>query len=44
MRNRIEYEEKLAYVRENPLRKKLVEKAEDWPYQGRIYDLQWTGD
>jgi len=43
LRNRIEYEEKLAYVRENPLRKKLAEKPEEWPYQGRIHDLRWWG-
>lgn len=41
LRNRIEYEEKLAYVRENPLRKELVKKPEDWPFQGRIHDLRW---
>jgi putative transposase len=40
MRNRIEYEEKLAYVRENP----LVSKTEDWPYQGRIHELRWMAD
>jgi len=42
MRDRIEYEEKLAYVRENPLRKGLVKKPEDWAYQGRIHDIRWT--
>ena len=42
MRDRIEYEEKLAYVRENPLRKGLVTNLDDWPYQGRIHDLRWT--
>ncbi|MFO1514995.1 MAG: hypothetical protein U1F83_19165 [Verrucomicrobiota bacterium] len=42
MRNSIEYEEKLAYVRENPLRKGLVSKPEDWIYQGRIHDIKWT--
>ena len=42
MRDRIEYEEKLAYVRENPLRKKLAANFDDWPYQGRIHDLPWT--
>lgn len=41
LRDRIEYDEKLAYVRENPLRKQLVAKPEDWPYQGRIHDLIW---
>jgi putative transposase len=41
MRDRIEYEEKLAYVRENALRKGLVSKAEAWPYQGIVHDLKW---
>jgi putative transposase len=44
IRNRKEYEEKLEYVRENPLRKKLVTNPEEWPYQGRIHELRWTGD
>jgi putative transposase len=44
MRNRIEYEEKLAYVRENPLRKQLIARPDDWPYQGRIHDILWTAD
>jgi putative transposase len=44
MRNRKEYEEKLDYVRENPLRKKLVASPDEWPYQGRVHELRWTGD
>ncbi len=44
IRDRIEYEEKLAYVRENPLRKNLVQSPEDWPFQGRVYDLRWAAD
>jgi putative transposase len=44
LRNRIEYEEKLAYVRENPIRKQLVTRPEAWPYQGQIHDLRWTDD
>jgi putative transposase len=44
IRNRIEYEEKLTYVRENPLRKRLVPRSEDWRYQGRIHDIRWTAD
>jgi len=44
MRNRIEYEEKLTYVRENPLRKNLVKTPEEWPWQGHIHDLRWTAD
>jgi len=30
---------KWLYVRENPVRAGLVEKAEDWPYQGEIFPL-----
>jgi putative transposase len=44
IRNRIEYEEKLSYVRENPLRKQLIVEPDRWPYQGRIHDLRWTAD
>jgi putative transposase len=44
MRNRKEYEEKLDYVRENPLRKELVASPDEWPYQGRIHELRWTND
>ncbi len=35
------YADKWDYVRNNPVRHKLVTKAGDWPYQGRIYDLPW---
>jgi hypothetical protein len=41
LRNRVEYEDKLTYVRENPLRKQLVTTPQDWLYQGRIHDLPW---
>jgi len=44
MRDRIEYEEKLTYVRENPLRKSLVKHLDDWPFQGRVHDIQWIED
>jgi putative transposase len=30
------YGQKWIYVRENPVRAGLVEKAEDWPYSGEI--------
>jgi putative transposase len=30
------YASKWYYVRENPVRKGLVDRAEDWPYQGEI--------
>src|SRR5438552_14340426 len=44
LRNRIEYEDKLTYVQENPLRKNLVKSSEQWPFQGRVHDIRWTGD
>ena len=44
MRDRIEYEEKLAYVRENPWRKNLVMNPDDGPFQGRVHDVQWIGN
>jgi putative transposase len=41
MRDRVEYEEKLQYVRENPLRRGLVKALDDWPLQGRVHQLVW---
>jgi putative transposase len=43
MRSQESYSEKWLYVAENPTRKKLVERFEDWPYQGEIYPLQARG-
>jgi REP element-mobilizing transposase RayT len=36
LRNSESYSEKWNYVRENPVRAGLVQKAEDWPWQGEI--------
>lgn len=44
MRNRVDYEEKLVYMRENPIRKQFVVRSEDWVYQGQIHEIRWTGD
>jgi putative transposase len=41
MRNRKLYEEKLFYVRMNPVRQRLVPQPEDWPHQGEIHPLVW---
>jgi len=41
MRTGDAYREKCAYVRNNPVRKGLVENADDWPYQGEINVLRW---
>jgi putative transposase len=43
MRSEESYSAKWVYVSENPLRKKLVDRAEEWPYQGEIYPLQARG-
>jgi putative transposase len=44
LRDRLEYEEKLVYARENPLRKALVKAPAEWPLQGQVHDLRWTAD
>ena len=36
LRSNESYGQKWNYFRENPVRAGLVEKAEDWPYQGEI--------
>ena len=41
MRDRAHYEEKLSYVRLNPVRKGLVANWEEWPYRGKVFDLEW---
>jgi len=37
------HSQKWLYVQENPLRKGLVKRMEDWPFKGRVFDLMWTG-
>ncbi|HXJ95154.1 MAG TPA: transposase [Terriglobia bacterium] len=39
LRSKESYEQKVAYVRQNPVRAGLVQRAEDWPYQGHIFNL-----
>lgn len=43
MRSEESYSEKWIYVAENPVRKHLVPRPEDWLYQGEIYPLQGRG-
>ena len=38
------YSAKWLYVQENPVRKGLVQRMEDWPFKGRVFDLRWLGD
>ena len=35
------FREKWHYVRENPVRKGLVQRAEDWPYTGIVFPFTW---
>jgi putative transposase len=35
------YDSKWEYVVQNPVRHGLVERAEDWPYQGELFHLPW---
>jgi putative transposase len=35
------YDEKWEYVSNNPRRHGLVADADDWPYQGEIFELRW---
>jgi putative transposase len=41
MRTQEQYVEKLDYSLQNPVRRALVARASDWPYQGEIYELPW---
>lgn len=43
MRSQESYSEKWLYVAENPVRKRLAARPEDWPYQGEIYPLEARG-
>ncbi len=35
------YQDKWIYIRENPLRKGLVQTPEEWPHQGMLNVLRW---
>lgn len=36
------YDDKWQYVVNNPVRHGLVERAEEWPYQGELFGLRWA--
>lgn len=42
VRSENSYQEKWLYVRENPVRAKLVSVPDDWPYQGEIESLPFS--
>jgi REP-associated tyrosine transposase len=35
------YSQKWDYVRDNPVRAGLVERWEDWPYRGEVWELEY---
>jgi len=41
LRSGSDYESKWIYVRNNPVRRGIVKRAEDWPYQGELNVLNW---
>ncbi len=41
LRSNESYAEKWEYVANNPVRHGLVARAEDWPYQGELFSLEW---
>ncbi len=40
LRSEESYDQKWEYVRDNPVRKNLVQFADEWPWQGVIFDLR----
>jgi len=41
IRNGEHYHQKWEYVRQNPVRKELVQKADEWRWQGELNVLAW---
>jgi REP-associated tyrosine transposase len=41
LRSQESYEEKLQYVRENPVQAGLAKRWQDWPFGGGIFDLEY---
>jgi putative transposase len=41
LRSLEEFREKWIYTMENPLRKRWVQRWEDWPWRGRVHDVTW---
>jgi putative transposase len=40
LRNAENYEQKWQYVKENPVRNGLVQRADDWPFQGEVVQIE----
>ena len=41
MRSVESYDSKWEYVVNNPVRHNLVERVDDWPLQGELFELRW---
>ncbi len=41
LRSNENYDAQWEYVRHNPVRHGLVQRPEDWPYQGELFPLLW---
>lgn len=41
LRSERDYLDKVTYMRQNPVRKKLVHDPEQWPWQGRVNAIRW---
>ncbi|MBA2585005.1 MAG: hypothetical protein H0U99_00780 [Chthoniobacterales bacterium] len=41
LRRHENYDAKWDYVILNPVRARLVQRAEDWPFQGQLNELRW---
>lgn len=44
LRSRESYAQKWEYVRGNPVRARLVKAWDAWPYQGELFDLEFSHD
>jgi putative transposase len=42
IRSAKDYSEKWIYMMENPVRKGLVTRTQDWPWKGRVHDVRWA--
>jgi REP element-mobilizing transposase RayT len=41
LRRNESYDAKWDYVRHNPVRAGIVDRPEDWPYQGELHAIRW---
>lgn len=42
IRDRAHYDEKMSYVRRNPVEKGLADTFEAWPYTGELHTIRWA--